>query len=83
MVSDKVLEELQMTRKEWDDFVKVNDEYNEAMRKYEQDNPPPKCHFTFMHLEYADNGNGGGVSFWECSHCGHTKEEGYVNYNTN
>jgi len=41
------------------------------------DEEPPKCHFTEMSLEYADDINQG-VTFWECKHCGHTKEESRV-----
>jgi hypothetical protein len=36
----------------------------------------PICHFTPMNLEFADDWPNGQVSFWECKHCGHTKEEG-------
>ena len=33
----------------------------------------PKCHFTEMSYEFADDG-AQQVEFWECEHCGHTKE---------
>jgi len=34
---------------------------------------PPKCHFTEMFLDHADDGCES-VAYWECEHCGHTKE---------
>jgi hypothetical protein len=33
----------------------------------------PTCHFTPMSYELADDGCQQ-VDFWECRHCGHTKE---------
>lgn len=38
---------------------------------------PPKCHFTPMSLEWADDGCQQ-VEYWECKHCGHTKEASRV-----
>jgi len=35
---------------------------------------PPKCCFTPMTYEFADDSPNGQVEFWECRHCGHTKE---------
>jgi len=35
----------------------------------------PMCHFTPMEFETADDWPNGQVSFWECKHCGHTKEQ--------
>jgi len=37
---------------------------------------PPQCHFTGMNLEDADDGSRS-VQFWECRHCGHTKDAGF------
>ena len=37
------------------------------------DEEPPKCHFAEMHVESADDVSEC-VTFWECKHCGHTKE---------
>lgn len=33
----------------------------------------PKCHMTPMEFAFADDG-AETVEFWECKHCGHTKE---------
>lgn len=83
-ITDAELGELQMTREEWDEWVRVNDEFNNAMIEFEKTlPPPPKCHFTYMSFEVADNGNGGQVEYWECQHCGHTIEAGYINLNAN
>ncbi len=38
---------------------------------------PPMCHMTPMSYECADDGCMQ-VEFWECTHCGHTKEIGSV-----
>ena len=35
----------------------------------------PKCHFTPMDLVSIDDWPNGQVTFWECWHCGHTKED--------
>jgi len=40
----------------------------------ETKNNQPMCHFTLMKFETADDWPNGQVSFWECQHCGHTKE---------
>ena len=34
---------------------------------------PPVCHMTPMRYEWADDGRQQ-VEFWDCVHCGHTKE---------
>lgn len=34
----------------------------------------PECHFTPMEYAWADDWPNGSVEFWECKHCGHTKE---------
>ncbi len=34
----------------------------------------PKCHMTPMDYVCADDGTNGQVEYWECRHCGHTKE---------
>lgn len=34
---------------------------------------PPKCHFTPMIYSWGDD-IARQVDFWECKHCGHTKE---------
>ena len=39
-------------------------------------NTAPTCHFKSMNYEAADNGNAGVDYWWECAHCGHTKEIG-------
>lgn len=36
----------------------------------------PVCHFAPMKYEAADNGNACVEHWWECAHCGHTKEIG-------
>lgn len=38
----------------------------------------PLCHFTPMQYASADDWPNGQVEFWECQHCGHTKEAGRV-----
>lgn len=34
----------------------------------------PICHLTIMEYCFADDWPNGQVEFWECKHCGHTKE---------
>lgn len=34
----------------------------------------PMCHMKPMKLEWADDWPNGQVVYWECGHCGHTKE---------
>jgi hypothetical protein len=34
---------------------------------------PPRCHLTPMEMESGDDGDRS-VEWWECKHCGHTKE---------
>lgn len=36
---------------------------------------PPKCHLTPMFLDSGDD-DYVPVTWWECKHCGHTKEWG-------
>lgn len=36
-------------------------------------NKEPTCHFTPMIYQWADDGCEQ-VEYWECQHCGHTKE---------
>jgi hypothetical protein len=36
---------------------------------------PPVCHMKPMKLDWADDGCQQ-VEYWECEHCGHTKEIG-------
>ena len=43
--------------------------YDKLMTELEKNIIPPKCHFTFMALEFSDN-----EEWWECKHCGHTQE---------
>lgn len=54
------------------------DEVNEIMAGMERataeymqwlDEIAPRCHFTPMQLDGE-----GGEEWWECAHCGHTKE---------
>lgn len=50
-----------------------------AMTEQPADSPrvrPPTCHFTPMKLAWADDWPNGQVEYWECHHCGHTKEAG-------
>lgn len=34
----------------------------------------PICHFTPMEIQSADDYPNGTIIFWECKHCGHTKD---------
>lgn len=42
--------------------------WREETRRFEA--TAPKCHFARMSLESGD----GDEAWWECRHCGHTKE---------
>jgi len=48
----------------------------DAQRRVERlvSGAPPMCHFTPMGYAWADDWPNGQVEFWECRHCGHTKE---------
>lgn len=43
-------------------------------RDAEPEDKRPICHFTPMSFEFADDWPNGQAVFWECLHCGHTKE---------
>ncbi len=56
----------------------TQEKFNEVMFKYEQSMTDyysklkaPKCHFKPMQYVAGEYGE----CWWECSHCGHTKEE--------
>lgn len=57
------------TEKEIDDIM---DGYEESWDKYVKDlrDSAPKCHFTPMDFVEGENYE----AWWECYHCGHTKE---------
>jgi ribosomal protein L37AE/L43A len=58
------------TQEEADEFCKIMDgmeEVNaEMVKKMEEANPPPMCHFTQMEWDEG---------IWICKHCGHTEED--------
>lgn len=45
------------------------------LEKSNESKKRPICHMTPMSYEFADDGFYQ-VDFWECKHCGHTKEIG-------
>ena len=59
----------ELTREEFEAFEGLDQLY----RDMEDSMTPPMCHFTFMEMEYGDDGDRS-VEWWECKHCGHTKE---------
>lgn len=45
--------------------------FDEMMAEDEKRWTPPRCHMTLMFLDASDH-----EQWWECKHCGHTKEIG-------
>lgn len=52
--------------------------YSEAMAEHYSRLPVPLCHFVPMDLEFDDSESGGGDCWFECRHCGHTKDVIYA-----
>jgi len=49
--------------------------FDEAMAEIENNIKAPVCHFTPMSYESSDY-----EEWFECGHCGHTKEIGMLDY---
>ena len=52
---------------------KIFSHFDKLIAEEEQKFQPPKCHFTFMSHEASDY-----EEWWECRHCGHTKNIGFM-----
>lgn len=61
------MENVKLTEKEIAAFDGLNQSYIDMEKRLNED--APKCHFRPMYLDECD-----GVSWWECSVCGHTKD---------
>ena len=70
-------------KREWEnmkDLAKIEQEafegmeYSYELMMKEIDAITPTCHFTKMIYESGESEYGYTDSWWECAHCGHTKE---------
>jgi len=58
-----------LTDKEYEAFEGLEESYEYFDKKLQE--LAPTCHFTKMNYEQGDEY---GEQWWECLHCGHTKE---------
>lgn len=56
-----------LTKEEFEAFEGLDYSYEKMQEEIEK--TAPKCHFTIMNLEVGED-----ESWWECEHCGHTRE---------
>lgn len=63
--------DIELTKEQIDAFERLNESYIHMHEQ--QQKQAPRCHFTPMHYQEADY-----EAWWECPHCGHTKEIGML-----